>query len=133
MNGWSIFVRQTTVLCLLLAVSLAVVLLALKHQVQQLSDQLGSLNREIVAEQESMQVLKAEFAYLTQPDRLRRLASQHLGLAPVEPRQLATFATLDNVLALSAAPAPSSAKGSKQTAGAQSAVHLAARARGTQR
>lgn len=133
MNGWSTFVRQTTVLCLLLAVGLAVVLLTLKHQVQQLDDQLGSLNREIASEQQTIQVLKAEFAYLTQPDRLRKLATQFLSLEPVEPRQLATFANVDAVLASLPQSASVSAKGSKQTAGTRTTVQLASKARGGHR
>ncbi|QNT69760.1 cell division protein FtsL [Defluviicoccus vanus] len=128
MNGWPVFVRQTTILCLLLAVGLAVVLLALKHQVQQLSDELNALNRQYVEEQQTIRVLKAEFAYLSQPDRLRGLATQ-LGLVPVEPRQLATFATLDAVLAA----LPPEPKAAKQTASNRSSVHLVSKTRGSQR
>ena len=131
MNGWSMFVRQTTILCLLLAVGLAVVLLTLKHEVQQLSDDLHKLNRDLVTEQQNIQVLKAEFAYLTQPDRLRGLAQQ-LGLAPVEPRQLATFASLDTVLA--ALPPEQKAAAAKQTASNRNtAVHLVQKTKGAQR
>ena len=131
MNGWPGFVRQTTILCTVLAVGLAVVLLALKHQVQQLSDELNTLNRQVVAEQQTIRVLKAEFAFLTQPDRLRGLASQHLRLTPVEPRQLATFATLDAVLAA----LPPEPKAAKQTASNSNrgSVRLVAKARGSQR
>ncbi len=128
MNGWPVFVRQTTILCLLLAVGLAVVLLALKHQVQQLSDELTALNRQYVEEQQAIRVLKAEFAYLSQPDRLRGLATQ-LGLAPVEPGQLATFTSLDAVLAA----LPSEPKAAKQTASNRSSVHLVSKTRGSQR
>lgn len=133
MNGWSIFVRQTTVLCLLLAVGLAVVLLTLKHQVQQLDDQLGALNRDIVSEQQTIQVLKAEFAYLTQPDRLRKLATQYLGLQPVEPQQLATFANVDAVLAALPQSSPPVKGAKQQTAGTRNTVQLASQARGGHR
>lgn len=98
MSGWSTFVRQATVLCLLLAVALAVVLLTVTHRVQGLEEELGSLRSGIVAEQEKIHVLQAEFSFLAEPERLRRLASTHLGLVPVEPGQLASFATLDEML-----------------------------------
>lgn len=98
MSGWSMFVRHTTVLCLLLAVALAVVLLTVTHQVQTLEEELGSVRREIGSEEQKMHVLQAEFSYLAEPERLRRLASAHLGLVPVEPAQLASFATLDQAL-----------------------------------
>jgi len=98
MTGWSMFVRQTTVLCLLLAVALAVVLLTVTHQVQNLEEELKGLNRAIAAEEQKMHVLQAEFSFLAEPERLRRLASAHLGLMPVEPDQLGSFATLDEAL-----------------------------------
>jgi cell division protein FtsL len=98
MSGWSTFVRQATALCLLLAVALAVVLLTVTHRVQGLEEELGSLHTRITAEQQKIHVLRAEFSFLAEPERLRRLASAHLGLVPVEPGQLATFATLDEML-----------------------------------
>ncbi|MFO1156327.1 MAG: hypothetical protein U1E43_05945 [Rhodospirillales bacterium] len=97
MTGWSTFVRQATVVCLLLAVALGVVLLTVTHQAQSLEEELGSLRSSIVGEQQKIHVLQAEFSLLAEPERLRRLASAHLGLVPVEPSQLGTFATLDEV------------------------------------
>jgi cell division protein FtsL len=98
MTGWSTFVRQATALCLLLAVSLAVVLLTVTHQVQGLEEELGSLKRGMTVEQQKMHVLQAEFSLLAEPERLRRLASAHLGLLPVEPGQLGSLAGLDQAL-----------------------------------
>ena len=97
MTGWSTFVRQATVVCLLLAVALGVVLLTVTHQAQSLEEELGSLRSGIVGEQQKIHVLQAEFSLLAEPERLRRLANAHLGLVPVEPSQLGTFATLDDV------------------------------------
>jgi cell division protein FtsL len=98
MSGWSTFVRQATALCLLLAVALAVVLLTVTHRVQGLEEELGSVRNEIAAERKKMHVLQAEFSFLAEPERVRRLAGAHLGLVPIEPDQLASFATLDDVL-----------------------------------
>jgi cell division protein FtsL len=117
MNGWSIFVRQATALCLLLAVALAVVMLTVAHQVQGLEEELGSLRRKAMTEQQTTRVLQAEFSFLAEPERLRRLAGAHLGLVPVEPDQLASFATLDDALQVPAADAVGAPSGS--------AVHLA--------
>lgn len=100
MTGWSTFVRQATVLCMLLAGALGVVLLTVTHQVQGLEEDLVSLRREVATEQQKTHVLQAEFSLLVEPERLRRLASAHLGLVPVEPVQLGTFATLDEVSSL---------------------------------
>ena len=98
MSGWSTFVRQATALCLLLAVALAVVLLTVTHRVQGLEEELGSVRSEVAAERKKMHVLQAEFSFLAEPERVRRLAGAHLGLVPIEPDQLASFATLDEVL-----------------------------------
>lgn len=117
MTGWSTFVRQATVVCMLLAVALGVVLLTVTHQAQSLEEELGSLRSGIVGEQQKIHVLQAEFSLLAEPERLRKLASAHLGLVPVEPSQLGTFATLDEVTS-SEAGAPTTTKPS----GVQSAV-----------
>lgn len=96
MSAWSTLMRQAAILCGLLTVALAVVLMAIKYQVQAYEEQLTLLNDRIVQEKQTIQILKAEFSYLTEPDRLRGLATHHLGLVPIEPAQLATFAGLDD-------------------------------------
>lgn len=96
MSAWSNLMRQAAILCGLLTVALAVVLMAIKYQVQAYEEQLTLLNDRIVQEKQTIQILKAEFSYLTEPDRLRGLATHHLGLVPIEPAQLATFAGLDD-------------------------------------
>jgi cell division protein FtsL len=106
MKSWSALMRQAAVLCGLLAVALGVVLMAVKYQVQALEEELAALNGQIARERQAIQVLKAEFSYLTEPDRLRRLASGHLGLAPIEPRQLATLATMEVPAPATESPAP---------------------------
>lgn len=94
MNGWSSLVRHTTILFLLLAVGVALVLFSVKYQVQDLEEQLSRLNQEIDAEHQTVHVLRAEFSYLTNAERLRKLSDRHLDLVPVKPEQVATFASL---------------------------------------
>lgn len=97
MNGWSALMRRTTVFTFLLVVTLAAAVMVIKHRVQRLDDELAQLERQIAAERQAVHVLTAEFSYLIKPERLRRLAVQHLGLAPVKPEQLGDFATLDQL------------------------------------
>jgi cell division protein FtsL len=123
MTGWSTFVRQATVLCALLAVALGVVLLTVTHQVQGLEEELGSLRHGVTAEQQKMHVLQAEFSLLVEPERLRRLASAHLGLVPVEPVQLGSFATLDQVSLPTSEAAASAARSTTASHSAPSREH----------
>lgn len=94
MSGLSSLFKHTTVLFLLLGVGLALVLFTVKYQVQDLEEELGRLNRQIANERQAMHVLRAEFSYLTDGERLRRLSDRFLDLEPVQPRQISSFAAL---------------------------------------
>lgn len=94
MRSWSSLVRHTTVLFLVLAVGLALVLFSVKYQVQDLEEELALLNQEIASERQTVHVLRAEFSYLTDAERLRRLADRNLDLEPVQPHQIGSFAAL---------------------------------------
>lgn len=94
MTDWSTVWKQTTVLFMVLAGGLALVLFTVKYKVQDLEDELSSLNREIAREHRAVHVLRAEFSHLIEANRLRRLASEHLHMEPIQPDQLSTFASL---------------------------------------
>ncbi|HET8729014.1 MAG TPA: hypothetical protein VFO41_16045, partial [Alphaproteobacteria bacterium] len=57
-------------------------------EVRGLEEQLGRLNRDILQEQEAIRVLRAEWAYLNHPARLRDLAAQYSPLAPTKQSQI---------------------------------------------
>ncbi|EPY02978.1 periplasmic protein TonB [Magnetospirillum fulvum] len=84
-----------TVLWIGLAACIGVGLFLVKHEVKDQERRLTALNAEIRANQESVHVLRAEWAYLNDPTRLRALAERHLGMHPVQPTQMAS---LDAVL-----------------------------------
>jgi len=67
--------------------------------------ELASLKAAIVSEQEAIRVLKAEWSYLNQPERLQTLAREHLPLTPTGASQIVVLASLP----LKAASAPSDA------------------------
>ena len=48
----------------------------------------------IAQEQEAIRVLKAEWSYLNQPERLQTLARQHLPLTPTAAAQIVSFTSL---------------------------------------
>lgn len=81
------------------------ILFQTSYEVQELEEKLAATNRKIVQEQESIQVLKAEWSFLNDPTRLEQLARAHLALQPVEARQ---FASLD-IIPMRPAPPPEAA------------------------
>jgi len=59
--------------------------------------QIADTTRQIADEQRRVRLLKAELAHLEAPDRLERLSTQYLGLAPVPPKHEADPDTLGDV------------------------------------
>ncbi len=57
-------------------------LMNISQHVQRAEREIKSYDRKIASSQESIRVLKAEWAYLNNPARLELLASQGLGLVP---------------------------------------------------
>ena len=87
-------IRPATAFWILLAGCAGFGLYHLKHEVQALEDKLFRINRAILAEQEAIHVLHAEWSYMNQPARLQALAARHLDLQPTKPSQLGTLAGL---------------------------------------
>ena len=67
----------------LLAIFAGVSMFVLKHQVRTLEGDLQHLERAIVAEQEAIHVLAAEWSYLNRPARLDDLGRRLLKLEPI--------------------------------------------------
>jgi len=65
--------RRSMTLWLLLATCAGITLFLIKHEVQDREDRLNALHQEILADQEAIQVLNAEWSYLNRPDRLEHL------------------------------------------------------------
>lgn len=74
----------------------------LKYRVQAQEQELTRLDRQIQHDRDDIQVLRAEWAHLNDPNRLSDLARRHLDLAPVAGVQIVRF----EVLPQRAAPAP---------------------------
>jgi hypothetical protein len=64
------------------------------HRVKAQGQALAALNAEIAREAEAIRVLKAEWTYLNQPDRLQDLARRHLALAPTGASQIVVLTSL---------------------------------------
>ena len=66
-----------------------------KHETRQLEARAGVLARDIADQTRALAVLRAEWTYLTRPDRLEKLARETMGLAPIAPDQIARFADVE--------------------------------------
>ena len=69
--------------------------------------ELANLKAAIASEHEAIRVLKAEWSYLSQPERLQTLAREHLPLTPTGASQIVLIASLprkDEVAPTSAPP-----------------------------
>lgn len=86
--------RTATLFWIGLAGLLGAGLFHLKYDVQSLERHLTGLNAEIVRDQEAIRVLEAEWSYLSQPERLQKLAMKRLDLVPVTPVHIVTFGDL---------------------------------------
>jgi len=126
-------IRPTTLLWMGLAGAVGFGLFQLKHQVQALEDEMFRLNRAIVGEQQAIHVLKAEWSYINQPQRLEALAARHLDLHAMKPTQLGGLADLpmrgEEPVAIAKAPAktPQSAGKNQKTLPAKSGSPAAPR------
>jgi hypothetical protein len=124
-------IRPTTLLWMGLAGAVGFGLFQLKHQVQALEDEMFRLNRSIVAEQQAIHVLKAEWSYINQPQRLQALASRHLDLQPMKPTQLGGLADLpkrgEEPVAIVKAPAKTPQSSDRKTLPAKSGTTAAPR------
>lgn len=84
-------IGKSTIVWIALACTASGILYQTSYRVQEQEERLSRLNRQIVAEQEAIQVLKAEWAYLNDPDRLEKLAAEHLVLQPTKAEQIVSL------------------------------------------
>jgi hypothetical protein len=102
-------IRPLTLITLCAAAGAGLYLYQVKHAVAQLDRELRDINRQTEQARERTQVLRAEWALLNEPDRLRQVAQRHLALEAMTPAQFVRLSEVERRL-----PAP------RQFAGAPS-------------
>ena len=85
----------TSLILFIIGICLTVALYYVKTRAQSAKKEAVRLERLVVVEEAALNVLKAELAYLSGPDRVGRLARKELGLMPVSAKQVITLDDLD--------------------------------------
>lgn len=78
----------------------AFALFAASYRVKGLEDELAAVERERAVAERSIHVLRAEWSFLTRPDRLAELAGRHLAIRPIAPAQVVAFDAVPGSAAL---------------------------------
>jgi hypothetical protein len=87
-------IRLSTILWLALVGCVGFGMFEVKYAVTELEDTLAKTNKAIVADEDAIHVLKAEWSYLSQPSRLEELSRRFLELKPMSTTQLGQLETL---------------------------------------
>jgi hypothetical protein len=91
-------IRPLTLVSLIAAAGAGLHLYQVKHSVSMLDRELREVNRQTEVVRERTQILRAEWALLNEPDRLRQVAQRHLVLEPMAPAQFIREAELERRL-----------------------------------
>ena len=82
-------IRPTSLILMVLAATAGGALFQVAFEVSELDDELALLNRDIRTDRDAIHVLRAEWSFLNQPERLEELTRRHLDLLPVTGAQIA--------------------------------------------
>ena len=88
--------RNTSIIPFVLLVLLGIAVSRVKYEVSCLSSVWRSVNNEIDSSKDQLQVLRAEWCHLTNPERLKMLAAKYL--PSMQPAQLRNIITYDHLL-----------------------------------
>jgi len=87
-------IRLLNIVSFMMTVVLAVVLYNVTYDAQVYINRIKVLKVELRQEAETINVLRAEWSYLNQPDRLQRLAKRYTKLVPLDANQIVTVNNL---------------------------------------
>ena len=66
----------------------------LKNQVHDLEHELARINQNISSDMQNIHILKAEWGHLNTPERLRKLAGEHMALNKLKAEQIINYSAL---------------------------------------
>jgi hypothetical protein len=83
--------RAVTIIGLFLTILIGTGTYWVSHEVERLEKRYAEIQSDILAEQESIHVLQAEWSYLNNPERIERLSREYLSLAQIDVLQMASI------------------------------------------
>ncbi|ARN81624.1 cell division protein FtsL [Methylocystis bryophila] len=86
--------RLFNILSILVLLGSAVYAYTIKYETTFRTEQIAKAKLEIKSEQDAIGVLRAEWAFLTRPERIQKLADRYLDLEPLSLAQIDSFAAL---------------------------------------
>ena len=86
--------RVTALIYMACFAALSMGLYLVKYSVQNIQREVVAMKENLGREKESLHLLKAEWAYLNRPERLRQLAERHLDLVPLDSRKIEEVSVL---------------------------------------
>jgi len=86
--------RRSLALLLIVCAVYGVVIYNLKYRVAHLESKLSATQRQVIAEKESIHILRAEISYVTRPDQIGKMASKYLQLSPIAVKQIYDVASI---------------------------------------
>lgn len=84
-------IRFINLLLVMAVIGLSVGLYDIKYRAESADRHARQLEQRIAKEQEAIRVLRAEWSYLNQPERLQELASRYTQLQPLTAEQIGNF------------------------------------------
>lgn len=74
--------------------AMATGMFVIKNRVAGLENELESVNAQIRSDQKAIHVLKAEWTYLNDPQRIRTLSERHAAMKPITGERIISFAAI---------------------------------------
>lgn len=99
-NNLHIVRRMTGIFMLIIGVALIIALYYVKTRSQTANQEVLRLERLVLKEENAIRVLKAEIAFLENPDRLRNLSDIYLKLQPISSENIISIGDILNEFTL---------------------------------
>jgi cell division protein FtsL len=84
-------IRFLNVFLVMAVIALSILLYDIKYRAQAADRAADKMERQIAEEEDGIRVLRAEWSYLNQPERLQALATRYTELRPLAPAQIGAF------------------------------------------